>query len=462
MIGGCYVPRGKMFCGCPAMNVMLHVRGSYHTYDVWEKKYGCVGWGSRHVLKYFRKSEGNTDHSLNRKYHCSKGPLKVSYYNKDPYEDFIMKGINEAGFPTVRDINVPHGPCVARVQGTLYNGRRYAVCKAFINPIQCRNNFKILKCALVTRVIFKGRTAIGVEFYHKGARYVAYARKEVVLCAGAIGTPLILQQSGIGLQEDLNHGKIKSWLNLPVGRYLQDHFGVWLWFSFCGDPSTIGQLFSSITGYFNCPRTGDFAGIGTLPIIAFLNIERDARPNIECYFLLFTVKSLNLPNILNILQYKPEIANKILQTNQEKMVLMTIPSLLTPKSRGIVRLDGANCTDTFNNPYILFKYLSDCHGYDRKSFVKAMQLLLTFRNSPTWNAACAEFILLPVCQQFEDVTSDEYCNCYIEPMGGSVYHPVGTCRMGRSPQKHKIAKSVVNPQCQVHGTEHLRVADASM
>lgn len=462
MIGGCYVPRGKMFCGCPGMNIMYYVRGSDHIYDTWEKKHGCYGWGSRHVRKYFLKSEGNTDDSLNQKYHCKKGPLKVSYYNRDPYEDFIIAGLNEAGFPTVRDINVPHKSCVVRSQGTLYNGRRYAVCKAFINPIQCRNNLKILKCAVVTRVIFNGRKAIGVEFYYKGVRYVAYARLEVVLSAGAIGTPLILQQSGIGLQEDLDHSNIKSWLKLPVGRYLQDHLAVWCWFSFCGDASTVGQLFSSITGYFNCPRTGDFAGIGTLSVIAFLNIEQYTRPNIQCFFFLFSVKSLNLPIILNILQYKPDIVNTILQTNQDKMVLMTIPTLLNPKSHGIVRVDGANFTDTFDFPYIWFNYASDRHGYDRKSFIKAMQLLLTFRNSPTWKAACAEFIRLPFCQQYEDVTSDEYCNCYFEPMGASVFHPVGTCRMGRTPQKHKKAKSVVNPRCQVHFTEHLRVVDASM
>lgn len=457
MVGGCWAPRGKMFCGTPGMNLMFHVRGSYDLYDRWEKECGCNGWGSRDVIKYFLKSEGNTDHSLNRQYHCTKGPLKVSYYNYDNYTDFIMKGINEAGFPTVKDINVPHSPCVCRTQGTLYNGRRYAVCKAFVNPIQCRPNLKILKCAVVTRVLFDGNRATGVEFYYNGTRYRAYARKRVVLCAGSIGTPVILQLSGIGLQEDLDHNRMKSWLSLPVGRHLQDHFAVWLWFSFCGTTTSIGQLFSSITNYFSCPKTGDFAGIGTLAVVAFFNIKPYTHPTIECYFFLFTVQSLNLPVILKVLQYKPPIASKILELNKKSMILMVMPSLLDPKSEGKVRVDGISGPAAFDNPYIFFNYLNDREHYDRKSLIKAMQLALKLANSPTWKAACAQFIRLPGCEQYSNINSDEYCNCYLGPYGASIYHPVGTCKMGP-----KTPESVVNPECEVHGTEHLSVADASM
>lgn len=464
MQGGCWCPRGKCFCGTPAMNVMYALRGSSHIYDLWEKDYDCDGWSFKDVLPYFKKSEGNTDRELSSKYHCFGGPLKISYHHKDNYTDFILNGVTESGYPLIKDINAPHESGICRTQGTVCDGRRFAVCKAFVNPIQYRSNLKIVKCAIVTRILFDGKRAIGVEFDYKGKLYRAYANKEVILCAGSIGTPLILQLSGIGLPEDLKYNKIKPWLQLPVGRNLQDHFAVWMWLSFCGDSQTAGHLFSSINGYYSCPRTGDFAGIGTLPCVWFYNTSSNSRPHIEAYFFLFTKQSLNLPIILALLAYYPPITNKLLQVNQEKMVLLAIPSLLDPKSRGFVRLDGVNGPKAFDNPYIFFKYLFE--QYDRIALRQAMQIMQKLVNSPTWKAACAEFIRLPLddCDKYTDVTSDEYCDCYLGPMGATVYHPVGTCKMGKkwTPRKNELAKSVVNPECQVHGTYGLSIADASM
>lgn len=444
------------------MNIMFVMRGSSHIYDAWEKEYGCKGWSFKDVLPYFLKSEGNTIKNLSPKYHCKGGPLKMSYYYKDTYTDFILNAVKEYGDPIVDDLNVPHGPAIARVYGTLCNGRRWAVCKAFVNPIQYRKNLKIVKCAVVTRVLFKGKRAIGVEFYYKGKRYQAYANKEVILCAGSIGTPIILQLSGIGLPEDLKYNGIKPWLPLPVGRYLQDHFANWIWISFCGNATSPGQLFSSIVEYYSCPRSGDFAGIGTLACIWFFKTPSNSRPHIECYFFLFTKQSLNLPIILAILAYKPDIAQKILQVNQEKVVLLVIPSLLDPKSRGFIRVDGVNGPKAFDFVYILFKYFS--HPYDRAALSQATQIVHSLVKTPTWKAACAEVIRLPFpeCDQFTDVNSYEYCNCTLGPMGATVYHPVGTARMGKTPKKSETPKSVVNPQCSVHFTQCLTVADSSM
>lgn len=463
MVGGCYVPRGKIVGGCSEISVMYAIRGAYHIYDEWADEYGCHGWSSSEVIPYFKKSEGNTDPDLDPKYHCTKGPLKLSYYYKDNYADFILAGANEAGFPTVNDINVPHGPCICSVQGTLSNGRRDSVAKAFINPIQCRGNFKLVKCAIVTRILFDGNRAIGVEFNHNGKRYKAYARKEVVLCAGSIGTPLILQLSGIGLQEDLKHNKIKSWLPLPVGRFLQDHLGSWMWFSLKGDAQTPGQLFNSITQYFSCPRTGDFAGIGTVSVIGFFDVPiSKGRPTIECYFYRFAKKSLNLGPLLALTNYEQSINQRIVKMNENHSLILVVPTLLNPKSHGIVRVNGMNGTAAFDNPYIFYNYFSDHDGYDKKSLIQAMQLLLSFVKTPTWKSAGVRFIRLPLCQQYPNSNSDEYCSCYLKSMGSGVFHPVGTARMGPKPDELKTAKSVVSSHCQVHGTENLSVADSSM
>lgn len=108
MKGGCWCPRAKCFCGTAAMNLMFALRGSSHIYDSWERDYGCVGWSYKHVLPYFLKSEGNTNPTLNSKYHCFGGPLAHSYYYKDKYTDFIMNGVKERGYAVIPDINAPH------------------------------------------------------------------------------------------------------------------------------------------------------------------------------------------------------------------------------------------------------------------------------------------------------------------------------------------------------------------
>lgn len=408
------------------------------------------------------KSEGNTDPNLSKDLHCNGGPLKISYYKRDNYTDFILNGIKERGFPQITDINAPHGPGVCVVQGTVYDGRRQAACKAFVNPIQHRRNLKIVKCAVVTRVLFKGNRAIGVEFYYNGKPYRAYANKEVILCAGAIGTPIILQLSGIGLQEDLNYNGIQSWLKLPVGRNLQDHFAAWIWFSLSGDATSAGQLFSSIVGYYNCPRTGDFTGIGTLSVIWFFNTPSNSRPHIECYFFLFTKQSLNLPVILALLAYEPAIVQNLIEINQEKIVVLIIPSQLDPKSRGIVRINGVKGPEALSFPYILANYLS--HPYDKTVLSQAIEIVVSLHKSPSWEAVGAEFIRLPLpdCEQFTDINTEQYRQCYLGYMGATVYHYSCTARMGRTPRKNEQPNSVVNPKCQVHFTVGLSVADASM
>lgn len=456
MEGGCYLPSGKTIGGTSSMNVMFAIRGSSHVYDLWEEKYNCNGWRYKDVLPYFIKSEGNTDPDLCSKYHCDKGPLKLSYYYEDPYKNFVTNTLNEAGYPTVRDINIQHGPCVCNVQGSIYNGRRFSVSKAYLNSIQCRSNFKLFKCATITRVLFKGRKAIGVEFYYKNKRYKAYARKEVILTAGSIGNSIILQQSGIGFQEDLDHNRITSWLPLPVGRYLQDHLACWQWFKSKGDTQPIGRLFSNIVGYYNCPRTLDFAGIGTISYIGFLNTTSNFLPHIECFFFRFDKQSINLLPLLAITQYTQKIKDAIIKANKNDVVILVAPTLLDPKSRGNVRIDGVNTP----KPYIFFNYLDKY--YDRISLIRAMQLVLSFTHTPTWKAAHVRLINLPICEQYTDITSDEYCNCYLEYMGGSIYHAIGTARMGKKPKNGEAATSVCNSKCQVHGTKHLTIADESL
>lgn len=453
MKNGCFLPAGKTIGGTSVLSGMIALRGSPHVYDLWADKYHCKGWRYKDVLPFFLKSEGNTDPKMSSKCHCDKGPLTISNFHEDSHNKFFVDMLNEAGIPRVRDITTVAKPCVCQVQGTVYNGRRVSAAKAYLNPVQYRSNLKLIKCATVNRVLFKGRKAIGVEFDYKNKRYRAYARKEVILTAGAMATPTILQRSGIGLQEDLNHSGTTSWLSLPVGRYLQDHLACWQWFTSEGDAQSIGQLFSNIVGYHSCPRTHDFTGIGTISSIAFLNTTSNHLPHIECFFFRFDKQSMNIQPLLAITQYKQEIKDAIIEANKNHVVILVIPTLLDPKSNGQV-------TALENSSYINFNYLD--HIYDRVSLIQAMQLVLSFTRTPTWRKADVKLIKLPMCKQYPNITSDEYCNCYLEMMGGSIYHAVGTARMGKKPKCGEAATSVCNPKCQVHGTKHLTVADASL
>lgn len=454
MKNGCFLPAGKTIGGTSALSGMIALQGSSHVYDLWADEYHCKGWRYKDVLPFFLKSEGNTDPKMCSKCHCDKGPLTISHFHQDSHSKFFVNMLNEAGIPSVRDIHTAHGPCVCeQVQGCVYNGRRVSAAKAYLNPIQYRSNLKLIKCATVNRILFKRRKAIGIEFDYKNKRYRAYARKEVILAAGAIATPIILQRSGIGLQEDLNHSRITSWLSLPVGRYLQDHLACWQWFTSEGDAQALGQLFNNILGYHKCPRTFDFTGIGTISCIALLNTTSNQLPHIECFFFRFDKQSMNIQPLLAITQYKQEIKDAIIEANKNHVVILIIPTLLDPKSHGQVRADG-------NNTYINFNYLDQI--YDRVSLIQAMQLVLSFAQTPTWKKANVQIIKLPICERYSNVSSYEYCNCYLEMMGGSIYHAVGTTRMGKKQCHGEAATSVCNPQCQVHGTKHLSVADASL
>lgn len=280
------------------------------------------------------------------------------------------------------------------------------------------------------------------------------------MSAGTIGTPLLLQLSGIGLQEDLDYNNITSWLPLPVGRNLQDHPACWTWFTAEDGVESIGQYLTDITDYYSEPKSGYFSGIGTVSLAGFFNTPSNSDIHIECYFYYFDKKSQFLVAILPVFNHLKTIQNTIVEENKNNAILLITPSLLDPKSRGVVRINGANGTEALQNPYILFNYFDN--QYDRISLIQSTQILLSIKNTPTWKAANVEFLKLPICQQYQNITSDEYCNCYLEEMGSSTFHLVGTASMGKKPKKLHIAKSVCNPKCQVHNTKHLTVADASL
>lgn len=460
----CISPRGKMFCGTAAMNAMYAVRGNPPVYDEWATKYCCDGWSFSDILPYFKKSENNTNKSVNPKYHSFDGPMKISDFYHDYGVDLVVNGVNESGVNKLDDINIPHGPGVFIIQGTLYDGRRWAVCKGYINPIQTRENLKILKCAVVTKILFdKNNTAIGVEFFHKGKAYEVYARHEVILSAGAFGTPVLLQLSGIGRSDDLAAIGVTPLLpNLPldVGHYLWEHLSISMWFSFCGRDQSILDILDSSFEYYHQPRSGTFSGLGAANVIAYLDVPiSNGTAIIECYFFLFEANSLFLQSASSFIPYNQEIQDHLAEINKEKMLLLAVPLLLTPKCHGSVRAKETGPT-AFDKPHIHYNFLCEKNGFDEIALIQAMERIQTFPiRSKTWRASCAAFVRLPLpaCDKpYLNETTNDYRKCYLPQLGTSMYHPAGTARMGCAPG------AVCKSDCTVRGVKHLRVADASM
>lgn len=459
--GVCYQPRGLVVGGSSAINVMYYVRGSRVVYDRWRDKHECPGWGYSDMLPYFKKAERNMFDWNDPKYHSKCGQVSISFYDYSaPYTHFFEQAGNELGIPSIVDINGDiSGPGFVITQGTQFDGRRSSVAKMYIIPIKRQPNYRLIQKSIVTKIIVRGNRAIGVEFVRDGNTYRAWARKEVILCAGSIGTPTLMLLSGIGPKNVLAKNNIPLIHELPkVGQDMSDHVAAWLWYEFsCIETTTsLAQVAQFILQYYGKPRSGPFAGIGTLVSVAFEPVDQGGDAIIECYHYMFEKGSLDLLEILRITGYEDSVNNAILSANSRGAVALIIPSLLHPYSRGVVGLHGLTGVDAMRNPYIKFAYFSDASNRDRDVLIKAMQNQMARERTKTFIKACAKLITMPYCFQYK-YGSYEFCDCYIQYFGATIYHPTGTCKMGSD-----RLESVINIKGQVHGINGLRIADASV
>lgn len=448
---------------------MFYVRGSRVVYDRWKNRHNCPGWGYSDVLPYFKKSERNLFDWNDPKYHSDCGQMCISFYDTStPYTHFFEQAGNELGIPSIPDINAGNsGPGFVITQGTHCNGRRSSAAKSYIIPIKRQSNYRLIQKSIVTKLIFRGKRVIGVEFVREGVTYRAWARKEVILCGGSIGTPILLLLSGVGPKNLLKKSNIPVLIDSPkVGVDLADHVGAWLWYEYpyIQTTTTLPQLAQNILQYYGKPRTGIFAGIGTLVSVAFEPVDledlhtdnNEEKIIIETYHYMFEKGSLDLPEVLRCTGYKNEVNENILAANARGAVGLIIPTLLEPFSRGTVGLNGSTGVDAFIKAYIKFAYFSDPNNRDREILIRAMQSQMKRETTQTFIKAGARLITMPFCFEHE-YGSAKFCDCYIQNFGATIYHPVGTCKMGSDP-----SKSVVNVKGQVHGIEGVRIADASM
>jgi len=423
-------PRGKVLGGSSSINAMIYTRGHARDYDAWRQT-GLAGWGFADVLPYFRRAEGNENGA--DEFHGADGPLSVSNALKtNPlFEAFIAAG-REAGFPYTPDFNGSQQEGVGPYQFTIRNLARCSAATAYLRPALARPNLKVETHALVSRLLFEGGKAVGVEYMQDGISRRAYATREIVLSGGAINTPQILMLSGIGEPQELRKFGIDVVADLPgVGQNLQDHLDCTI-LEECLQPITLHSQTSNMRKLITALQYVLFKqGLGrsvALESGAFLKTRAGLEmPDIQIHFVAAFMRDHG-----RIKSDRHGYAVHVCQ--------------LRPESRGFIGLKSPNPRRA---PLIEPNYLSAPNdinvlreGVKLTRRILAQPAMKPFRGPEFWPGAA--------CQ------SDDEIEEWIRQAAETIYHPVGTARMGTD----KMA--VVDAQCRVRGVDGLRVVDASV
>ncbi len=428
-----YQPRGKTLGGSSSINAMLYVRGARHNYDGWASL-GNQGWDYASVLPYFKKSE--TNEYFKNDYHGTDGPLHVANIcSPSQLNDLFIQSAVLNGLPLNPDYNGATQYGCHQLQVTQKNGERWSAAKGYLTPNLNRPNLQVLTHAVISKLILEGKRVVGVEYIKAGKKYVIKANKEVILCAGAFGSPQILQLSGIGAPEHLQSLGIPVRHELHgVGENLQDHIDYVQTYKTRSENQTFGISLKGglrlLKGIFEwrkkCtgPVTTPFAEAGAF----FCSTDQVKEPDLQLIFVNAIVDDHARKNHLGH-GYSCHI------------------TLLNPKSRGTVRI---NSLDPEAAPVIdpQFFQLSDDMRI-LKSGVKKMNAILNGAPFDTYR----KDLLYPV-----DVNNDHALEQDIRNRADTQYHPVGTCKMGVASDP----MAVVDHELKVHGLEGLRVVDASI
>ncbi|XP_058447538.1 glucose dehydrogenase [FAD, quinone]-like isoform X3 [Malaya genurostris] len=460
---GSYWPRGKMLGGCSSNNAMLYVRGNSRDYDRWEEL-GNPTWGWKDVLSYFKKSEDNGAYHIQEErgaFHGIGGLQKVnSFMSNDMTKLLITEAAAELGYSEIMDVNSDEfiGYCV--LQGTIHNGKRYSTAKAFLNTAKNRTNLHIIKNAHVTKINVENGATTGVTFdIGENKNIFAKVNKEVILSAGSLNTPQILKLSGIGPKDELEKLNIPVVKNSPfVGENLQDHVIVPIYLSFHKSrPITIAldEFMDSIYSYFKY-GLGPLGSIGATDLVAFVNTQsQSARfPDVQYHHFVYKAQLPDIYDVLGKFNLEDYIVEQIAEANKQAEIMTIYVTLLNPKSKGNVNLKSSN---PYDHPVINANYLDDHR--DVATLIRGIRLTRKLLGTSNFkNHEVEEVrIRLPECDMLE-FESDSYWECYVRYLSTTIYHPVGTAKMG--PEKDDTA--VVDSRLKLHGVDGLRVVDASI
>ncbi|MFD2112717.1 GMC family oxidoreductase [Thiorhodococcus fuscus] len=426
------VLQGRVLGGSSSVNGMLYVRGQREDYDRWETEFGCTGWNADEMLRYFKKSENNE--SLSGEFHGNEGHLRVSENRyRHPLTQACIRAGQQLGYQYITDYNNWRQEGCGFFQAATINGRRCSTSVAYLSGVRKNPNLSIVTDALVERIEIENQRATGVTWRRSNARHTATARAEVIVCAGAIGSPKLLQLSGVGPVDALEAVGIQPKLVLPVGENFHDHMHMSVNATTRHPISLYGQdrglkALRNLTQWLLF-RTGILTST-ILEGFLFADTCNQGRPDVELHF---------LPVI-------DAFDDPVGATAGRTHGLTIKTGHLQPRSRGRVILRS---NDPSALPRIEAGYLSDPE--DLAGQVRATRLALRVLEQPTLRAMIDE-VFNPACSIDDDAALEEW----VRNSSKTVFHPVGTCRMGTDPKT-----SVTDLQLRVHGIANLRVADSS-
>jgi choline dehydrogenase len=431
-------PRGKLLGGSSSINAMVWIRGQREDFDAWAEA-GNAGWGFDDLLPAFKAvedAEAGSDEWRGRG-----GPVRVAEMTPfvHPLTRRYLQAAQQAGLPLNPDFNGATQEGVGVYQITAKGGRRMSAARAFLRPAMRRRNLKVETGAQATRVLFEGRRAVGVEYRRGGQTLRATARASVILSAGSVGSPQLLELSGVGDPAVLAAAGIETRLaNANVGANLQDHQGIN--YTWKARQPTLNQILrpwwgkALVGARYLLTRSGPLSMSMNQGGGFFRTDPGEPRPNMQLYFQAFST---------------------VIPKTGERPILSPDPwpgfsiglSNCRPTSRGSVHVRSA---DPAAHPRIVANAFSTEH--DVAEMLDAVKFLRIIAAQPAMAEVIAEEVL-----PGPSVTSDEALTDDFRRRSGTVYHPVSTCRMGPD-----ATQAVVDPRLRVHGIEGLRVIDASV
>jgi choline dehydrogenase len=432
-IGGrkIFWPRGKVLGGSSSINGMVYIRGQKEDFDHW-RQLGNTGWSFDDCLPYFKRAEHQTRGRDD--YHGTDGPLCVSdVAQDDPICEAFVNSAVACGIPRNDDFNGAVQDGVGYHQTTTRNGRRCSTAVGYLRPAMKRPNLQVITHALSEQILFDGTRATGVAFRQNGVPTTVRATREVILCGGAINSPQLLMLSGVGPRDHLASLGIAVVHHLPgVGQSLQDHYSAPIKLR-ARTPITLNDVVNSNFGKVKAGlqylmfRTGALT-MGVSPAAMFVRTRPElASPDVKC-------------------SISPFSADRPQDGLHKWPGFTMIAYQLRPDSRGEIKLKTATPSDA---PAMIPNYLSA--EVDQRAIVAGLQWCRRVLAHPGMQPFIeSEYLPGPTIQ-----TDDELLD-YARRMGGTVFHPTSTCKMGNDPM------AVVDPALRVHGLSGLRVVDASI
>ncbi|MBE1706323.1 MULTISPECIES: GMC family oxidoreductase [Mesorhizobium] len=431
-------PRGKLLGGSSSINAMVWIRGAREDFDDWRAA-GNPGWGYDELLPIFKALEDNEAGA--DRWRGTGGPLHISDTANavHPLTKRYLAAGQQAGLPLNPDFNGAAQEGVGTYQISTKNGRRMSAARAFLRPAMTRGNVRVETNALASRILFEGKRAVGIEYLQNGQTKTARAGREIILSAGSINSPQLMQLSGIGPAALLNGLGIPIvHANENVGANLQDHVGIN--YTFKGKVPTLNQILRPWWGKLLVGMQYILTRSGPLSLSMnhgggfFRTDPAFSRPNMQLYFQAFST---------------------VIPKSGERPILTPDPwpgfsiglSNCRPSSRGEIMIRSSNPLDY---PKITANAYST--NADVEEMLAAVKFVRKIASMPALAEIIQEEVLPgPSIQSDADLITD------FRKRSGTVYHPVSTCRMGPDP-----TRAVVDPRLKVHGLEGLRVIDASI